>query len=65
MTDRASLACNAAAVYAADYVELLLSVCKSERLTNDELESLKAEVIVDVSVVDCDLTCTLIKSYAG
>ena len=56
MTDRARLTGNAAAANAANYVELLAGLGELEGLTNDQLEGFKTEVIVDISVVDGDLT---------
>ena len=56
MTDRARLAGDAAAANTANYVELLAGLGELEGLTNDQLEGIKAEVIVDISVVDGDLT---------
>ena len=56
MSDSASLTCNAAACNCADNIELLNIICESEGLTNDQLESLKTEVIVDASAVDCNIT---------
>ena len=65
MTDSARLTGNAAAVNAAYYVKLLVCLCKRKRLTNDELECFKTEIIVDIAVVDRDFTCALVQSYAG
>ena len=48
----------------ADNIELSLCACENEGLTNDELECLKTEIIVNVSVIDCNLAGTLIKSYS-
>ena len=65
VTDRTCLAGNAAAVYAANDVEFLSCAGDLERLTNDELKSFKTEIIVDISVVDGNLTCTCINADAG
>ena len=62
MTDRARLTGHAAAADTADNVELLAGLGEDEGLTNDQLEGLKTEVIVDISVIDGDLTGTLIES---
>src|SRR5699024_719101 len=64
VTDSTGLSCNAAACNSANYVELLCCICESQRLSNDELQSFKTEVVVDISVVDCDFTCSLIQSYS-
>ena len=55
VADRAGLAGDAAACNAADNVELLVGLGEDERLTDDGLQGVKAEVIVDVAVVDRDL----------
>ena len=65
MADCTSLTGNAAACNTADNVELLFVLCANERLTNDELQCVEAKVIVDVTIVDCDLTCTLVQSYTS
>ena len=52
MTDCTSLAGNAAACNGADNVELAEAVGEVERLTNNEFQRFKAEVIVNVSAVD-------------
>ena len=56
VTDRTSLTGYAAALYSADHVELFEGISQCQRLTNDELESLKTEVIVDASAVDSNVT---------
>ena len=62
MTDRARLTGHAAAGDSADDVELLAGAGEFEGLTNDQLEGLETEVIVDVSVVDGDLTGACIET---
>ena len=56
VADGAGLAGHAAARYAADHVELLGGLGEGERLTDDEFQRFKTEIIVDLSVVDDDLT---------
>ena len=58
VTDSASLSCNAAAVYTANNVKLLCCACEGKRLTNNKLKGFKSEIIVDISVVDCYITCS-------
>ena len=65
MADGACLSGHAAACNAANYVKLLVGLGQRKRLTNDELEGLKTEIIVDVAVVDGDFAGALIQSYAG
>ena len=65
MTDSAGLTGNTAAGHCADNIELIGSLGNAEGLTNDQLESLKAEVIVNVSAVDGDFACTLVDTNAG
>ena len=62
MTDSTCLTGNAAAVYTANDVELLGCACKLERLTNDKLECLKSEIIINISVVDGYLARTCINT---
>ena len=54
MTDSTGLTGNAAAGYTANDIELFGGFGKCERLTNDELEGFKTEIIVNVSAVDRD-----------
>ena len=65
VADSACLTGYTATVYTAYDVELFCSVCESERLTNDELECVKTKVIVNISIVDCDFTCTCIYTYTS
>ena len=51
MADSACLAGNTAACNAANDVELLFGTGENERLTNDRLEGIKAEIIVDITIV--------------
>lgn len=64
MTDSASLTCNAAACNCADNIQLIQVICKSQRLTNEKLECLKTEVVVDVSAVNSNVTVAGINSYS-
>ena len=64
MTDSTSLTCNATTVYTAYDIELISCSCKSKRLTNDKFKCFKTEIIVDISVVDCDFTSTCIYTYS-
>ena len=65
VTDGTGLAGNATALDADDDVELLGEAEQLEGLTDDDLQGLKTEVIVDVSFVDGDLTGTRINANAG
>ena len=65
MSDCTSLTCYSTACYCANDIVLIHCICYSKWLTNDELECLKTEVIVNVSAVDCDLTCTLVNTNTG
>src|SRR5699024_577878 len=58
VTDCASLAGEATANDGALDVELIGGVRCLQRLTNDQLQGIEAEVIVDGAVVDLDLTGT-------
>ena len=61
----AGLAGNAAAAYTADNVKLHPVPVSFRRLTDDQLQCLQAEIIVDGTVVDGDLTASLVNPYAG
>ena len=56
VTDSAGLAGNAAAVDGSLDVDLADGAGGDQGLTNDELQSLEAEVIVDITAVDGDST---------
>ena len=58
VADRACLACNAAAMDVGQNIELTFAVDRCERLTNDDLQSLKAEVLINILAVDSDLAGT-------
>lgn len=61
MTDSSSLSCVTAAMYVYDYIELICCACSHERLANDNFQSLKSEILIDVSFIDCDLACSRYK----
>ena len=65
MTDCAGLTGDSAAADAADNIELLSCACECERLTDDELEGLKTEIVINVSIIDYDFACTGIKTNSG
>ena len=65
MADGAGLAGNAAARNRAHNVELAEGVCKVERLTDNQLEGLKAEIVVDVTAVDGDRAGAGVEPDAG
>ena len=66
MTDSAGLSGKSAALNGSDDIELALSSGNAERLVNDELQGLEAEVIVDVTTVDDDgAGALLIQADAG
>ena len=54
MTDGTGLAGDAAALDGADDVDLADQIGRSQRLTNDHLQGVQTEVIVDVTAVDGD-----------
>ena len=66
MTDGAGLAGDAAAFDGADEVDLAEHVGGGQRLTDDHLQRVEAEVIVDVTTVDGDgAGAALIQANAG
>jgi len=56
MTDSASLTGNTAAGNADDDVVLALQAQQDQRRTDDQLQGLQTEVVVDITIVDGDLT---------
>ena len=66
MTDSAGLAGNAAALDGADDVNLADGVGADQGLTNDELQGIETEVVVDVTAVDDDgAGAVLVNANAG
>jgi len=65
VADGAGLAGETAALDASDNVDLLGSAGELEGLTDDDLQGLKTEVVVNVSVVDGDLAGAGIKADTG
>ena len=65
MADCACLTGNTAAVYTADNVKLFFCFCKNERLVYNQFKSIKAEIIVYISVINGNLTCAGIYANAG
>ena len=58
VSDSACLTGNTAAGNCADDVKFALCICNCEGLTNDELQCIKSEVIVNIAFIDGDNTCT-------
>ena len=58
VTDCSSLSCVSTAANINDHVEFTLCLCSSQWLTNDNFQSLKSEVLIDVSFIDSDFTCS-------
>ena len=56
MTDCSSLSGITTTAYVNQYVELVNIVGQYEWLTNDNLQGLKTKVLIDVSLIDSDLT---------
>ena len=61
VTDRTSLSCVTAAFYVYNHIEFICCACSHERLANNNLQSLKSEILVNVSFIDRDLTCSRYK----
>ena len=55
MTDSACLAGKSAAAYVDYDIKSVCCICKNKRLANNNLEGLKTEVLVDVSLIYSDL----------
>ena len=56
MTDRARLACGASTLDGGDEVELLVILGQEQRLPDDHLEHVVAEVLLERPSIDCRLT---------
>ena len=65
VTDGAGLAGNAAAGDGANDIKLAQGIGEGHGLTDDQLQSLKAEIIVDVSAVNGDLAGAGVQTNAG
>ena len=65
VTDSAGLAGNAAASDGANDIKLAQGIGKGHGLTNDQLQSIQAEIIVDVSAVNGDLAGAGVQTNAG
>ena len=65
VTDRAGLAGHSAALNIDQYVELISVLSQHERLADDGLQGLKSEIIVDISLIDRDLTGSRYKVNTG
>ena len=65
VTDSASLAGEATAVYVNNNVELANGIGNAEGLVNDELHGLKTEVLVDVSAVNGNNAATGIEANSS
>ena len=64
VTDRACLACEAAAFDGNVDIKLTGCVGRLERLTDDNFQCLKSKIIFDVTLVDCDLAFAGCQVYA-
>ena len=58
MTNCTSLAGEATATNSYDYVKLSFCLGCCERLTNNNFQSLKTKVLINVSFIDCNLAGT-------
>gem|GEM_PF-6201642 len=52
------LTCKSTTVNIYKHIELVNCLCCYKWLTNYNLECLKTEVAVNISLINCDLTCT-------
>ena len=65
VTDGTCLTGHAAACNGADDIEFTESIGQCKGLTNDEFQSIKSEIVVNVSAVDGDFTGAGINSDSG
>ena len=65
VTDRTSLTGNTAAGNADDDIVLALQAQQDQRRTDDQLQGLQAEVVVDITIVDGDLASAGVNANAG
>ena len=52
----AGLTCVSATLYSNLNIVLINCLCSYKRLTNDNLKCLKTKVLIDVSLVDCNIS---------
>ena len=64
VADCSCLSCVTAAFYIYKYVELICRACRNKRLAYDNFQSLKSEILVDVSFIDRDLARSRYKVYS-
>ncbi len=65
MSDSTSLACETTAIYVSKNIICCQCLCEIERLSYDSLKCLETKVIVDVSAVNNNLTCSGNQSNSG
>ena len=58
MTDSACLSCKSTTTNGNFYIILIGSVCCLKWLTSDDLQCIKTEVLIHISFVYSDLTCS-------
>ena len=65
MTDSACLAGYTAADGLYDYIKLSVCICNCEWLTNDNLECLETEILINILAVDCNLALAGYETYTS
>ena len=58
MTNRSGLTGETTAAYIHQNIELVCRLGRNQRLTDNELQCLKAKILIDISFIDRNLTCT-------
>lgn len=64
VADRSCLSCVTAAFHIYKYVKFICCACCHERLAYNNFQSLKSEILVDVSFIDRDLARSRYKVYS-
>ena len=64
MTDSSCLSCISTTTYINDYIELVSCLCSHERLANNNFQSLKSEILINVSLINSNFSCSRYKIYS-
>ena len=65
MSDGSGLSRETTAMYINQYIKFIYIIRCHKRLTNDYLQSLQAKILINISLIDGDLTGTWYQIYTG
>ena len=65
MTNGTSLTCCTTTVYIYKNIKFVSCLCSYERLTNDQFQCLKTEILIDASFINNDVACTWNQIYSS